>query len=143
MPYTDSASATATLTLRGLWLHDPLDPAGTVTVYLYGPPKDSTIATMPAGTLYSGRTYPVIDYGEHEEETVSVVIHVPYGSTYQADMTTLRAWARIRRTVWLRDSRGRSLPGVLSDFRIGDQRWGSAVTWSHGHVDYAVEEVSA
>lgn len=144
MPYTDSAASTGSLTLLGVWLHDPLDAEGTAVNYLYGgATKDTSIDTAGAGTLYAGRAYPVIDYGEHEEETVGVTIHVPFGTTHASEVAALSAWARAKRTLWLRDGRGRALAGSISAFKVADAAWGSAVTFSFGRVDYAVTEVAA
>jgi hypothetical protein len=143
MPYSDSAPAEGSIVLRGVWLHDPADPEGTVENYLYGGPvSETSIDTMPAASHYAGRTYGVTDFGEHEDEGVIVTIHVPHGATRQAEVGALTVWARARRTVWFRDGRGRSLPGTLSGFKVSDQRWGSAVSFTIARVDYALEEVS-
>ena len=143
MPFSDSDPETITLSLQGTWLHDPSDAESTAAQYLYGgPAKETSIDTMPAGTYYAGRTYPVTDYGEHEDESVSVTIHVPNGSTRADTVAELTAWARLRSAVWLRDGRGRSLPGTISAFKVQDTAFGSAVTFTLSRVDYAVEEVT-
>lgn len=142
MPYADSSPVDADLALQGVWLHDPLDAEGTVEHYPYGPAKTSSIITTQAGIMYAGRTYPVVDFGEHEEQPVSVIVHVPAGSTAQTDVAALEAWARARRTIWLRDGRGRSMPGTVSDFKTDDQRWGVVVTWTHSRSEYEIEEAS-
>jgi hypothetical protein len=143
VPYMDSAEVTATLTLLGAWLHDPLDAEGTAVNYLYGgATRDTSIDAAGAGTLYAGRAYPVMDYGEHEEQTVGVTIHVPFGATHASEIDDLIAWARAKRTLWLRDGRGRTLAGTMSAFKVADAKWGSAVTFTFGRVDAAVTEVS-
>lgn len=143
MPFSDSDPEVASVDLQGMWLHDPLSPETTAVQYLYGgPAKETTVDTMPVGTHYAGRTYPVIDYGEHEDEAVSVTVHVPNGNTHSATVAALTAWARLRRTVWLRDGRGRSLPGTISAYKVQDTAFGSAVTFTISRVEYATEEVT-
>lgn len=144
MPYSDSASADASLALYGVWLHDPLDAEGTVSNHLYGGAvKDTSVDTVGIGAMYAGRTYTVVDYGEHEEESVGVTVHVPFGATWVEEMATLSEWARAKRTVWMRDGRGRSLAGALSGFKVDDAPWGSVVAFTVQRVHYAQEEVSA
>lgn len=143
MPFSDSDPDTITLNLQGTWLHDPLDAESTAAQYLYGgPAKETSIDTMPAGTLYAGRPYAVTDYGEHEDESVSVTIHIPNGSTRASEVAELKAWARLRSAVWLRDGRGRSLPGTISAFREQDTNFGTSVAFTLSRVDYATEEVT-
>ncbi|HET9234937.1 MAG TPA: hypothetical protein VFP10_12420 [Candidatus Eisenbacteria bacterium] len=144
MPTSDSDPSTATLVLEGVWLHDPEDAASTAVNYIYGAAsREHTVEAAGVGTLYAGRTFPVVDYGEHEEETLTVVVHIPHGSTYADDLATLDALARAKRTLWLRDNRGRSFAGTITAYKVQDQKWGAAVAFTFGRVHYAVEEVAA
>jgi hypothetical protein len=144
MPTSDSDPGTGTLALTGVWLHDPDDAEGTATGFPYGAAaREHSYDTAGQGTLYAGRTYPVTDYGEHEEETLTVSIAVPHGSGYAADLATLASFARAKRTVWARDNRGRSLPATINSFKIQDQKWGATVAITLTRVDYPVTEVAA
>jgi hypothetical protein len=142
MPYTDSDPAEITLTLSGVWLHDPLDAEGSTASYPYGrATREHGIDPGGTATHYAGREYAVQEYGEHTDENLSVTIHVDNGSTFTAQLAELEAFSRSRRTLWLRDNRGRSFAGVMEGFRIKDERWGASVAFTFDRVHYAVTEV--
>jgi hypothetical protein len=142
VPYTDSAaSEEVTLTLVGTWLHDPLDAQGSVLHLPYGPPREHGVDAGGIATAYAGRTYPVTDYGEHEEETLSASVQVPHGPTYAGDLSALDGFARAKRTLWYRDNRGRSFAMGITSYRTADQRWGALVALVLARADYDVEEV--
>lgn len=144
MPTTDSDPEEGTLGLVGVWLHDPLDPESTAVNYIYGSMgREQTVDAGGAGTLYAGRTYPVMEYGEHEQETVNVGIVVPHGPTHAADLETLDGLARAKRTLWYRDNRGRSFAATIAGYRVQDQRYGTVVGLVVERVHYAEEEVAA
>jgi hypothetical protein len=142
MPYTDSASAEGSVDLTGVWLHDPLDPDGTTSYYLYGSAnREHSVDSGGQGTLYAGREYQVAEFGEHSRESLSVRIDVPHGSDYATELSALEAYERSKRTLWLRDNRGRSFAGMVVGFKIADEKWGAAVSFTFDRVDSAVEEV--
>jgi hypothetical protein len=142
MPYTDSASVEASLSLTGVWLHDPSDAEATAYGYAYGRAnREQSVDAGGTGTLYAGRAYQVYEFGEHTEEALSVAVHVANGPTHAADVALLEASERSARTLWLRDNRGRSFAGVMQGFKISDQTWGSVVSFTFARVHYAVEEV--
>lgn len=143
MPYTDSDPVEATLDLTGKWLHDPLDPESTAYNFPYGPGSEASVDAAGVGTLYAGREFPVYDYGEHEEETLTASVQVPHGPTHATDLAALATFARAKRTLWFRDNRGRSAASTITSFKVKDERWGSLVSLTLARLDYAVEEVSA
>jgi hypothetical protein len=144
MPTSDSDPETGTLGLVGVWLHDPDDPEGTAANFPYGSAsREHTVDSAGSPAYYAGRTFPVVDYGEHEEESVSIAIQVPHGSTYATDLETLDAFARSKRTVWYRDNRGRSFAGTITSYKVQDQKYGASVALVVTRVDHAVEEVAA
>ena len=143
MPSTDSDPAEVTLGLTGVWLHDPLDEEATAANFPYGPGREHDVSAAGVGTLYAGRTFPVFDYGEHEEETVTVTIQVPHGGTYATDLATLDELARAKRVLWYRDNRGRSLAMAITSYKVQDQKWGALASFTVARHDYAVEEVAA
>lgn len=128
MAYADSVVVTGGLSLQGVWLHDPLDPENSTRVYPFGADsRESAVDVDAGGTQYAGREFPVIDYGEGGSEAETIRLQVPHGPDYQAQLEELRAWARARRTLYLRDNRGRNLRGHLSGLRSSDQPYGSDV----------------
>lgn len=143
MPYTDSVPVSTSLPLRGVWIHDPLDAEGTISPFPYGSAqRDTSIDVMGAGAFFAGRSSPVFDYGEHEDEIVGCTVDVPHGPAYRADLALLEAFARSKRSLWFRDNRGRAVLGVMSGFKSTDQPWGSAVSFSvtraHRDIETAV-----
>lgn len=137
MPYTDSDPATASLTLKGVWIHDPLDPEATTRTYLYGrSTRSASIAPQQDGTFYAGRRYPIYDYGENQTDTLSLRMDVPHGSTWATDLTDLEAFAEGRRTYVVRDNRGRVLFASLGSYSESDQDAGTQVGMTATQVDY-------
>ena len=135
MAYADSEAVTGGLKLRGVWLHDPLDPQTTIRVYPFGADsREHSIDVDAAGTQYAGRAHPVVDYGEGESQTETIRIIVPHGPAYQAELEELDAWARSRRTLHLRDNRGRNVQGTISGLRSTDQGYGSDVSFTFTRV---------
>lgn len=138
MPSTDSDPSEATLTpLRGVWIHDPADPQGTVVQFLYARAGgDTSLDSVQAGTRYAGRTYPVTDYSEFENLACGFTIQVIFGDDYAAQLTDLAEFVRLRATVCVRDGRGRRLFATLIDYRERDETFGTTVTFTAVQVDY-------
>ncbi|WP_149264300.1 hypothetical protein [Actinomadura sp. K4S16] len=140
--FSDSSPAAATLALEGVWIHDPTDAAGSVAQFRFGKDARSTkIDTGGTAMVFAGRRYPVIDYGEHQDDQYAVSVQVPHGPDYRTGLETLRAFAESRTTLVYRDNRGRDAYGVITEYAEGDQSWGSEVTFSFTRVD--VEQVTA
>lgn len=137
MAYTDSDPVTASYTQTGLRIHDPLDPSTTLRTYLYArSERSSSIDTMPSGHWFAGRTFPVVDYGEHQDDAFDVSIRVPHGTTWQTDLVDLAAFAAARRTLCFRDGRGRLFFGSMRDYAERDEDWGTAVSFTVQRVYY-------
>lgn len=131
MSWADSAVVTTTLPLHGVWLHDPQDPQGSARQYSYGAnSRETGLEVEQEGSQYAGRTYPLVDYGEGEALAVGVSLDIPHGPGYQAALRELEDTARLRRTLHLRDNRGRTIRGTLSGFKHSDQGWGSVVSFT-------------
>ena len=135
MPYADSEPATTSISFMGVWIHDPTDAEGTVRTYVYGADsRDTAVDVEASGTQYAGRAFPVVDFGEGETQTETIRIVIPHGPSYQEDLEALKAWARLRRTLHLRDNRGRNLRGTMSALRLTDAGHGSDAQFSFGRV---------
>jgi hypothetical protein len=135
MSYTDSAPVTATLRLAGVWIHDPLDPPTTTRVYPWGADsREHAVDVDAAGTQYAGRTFPVVDYGEGESQVETIRLICAHGDTYQLTLDELDTWQRAKRTLHLRDNRGRNVKGTMSGLRFTDQAYGSDVSFTFTRV---------
>lgn len=144
MPYMDSEPVEVTLPLIGAWIHDPDDAEGTLAAFPFGSAQRSTdYDSMGSGSFYAGRTHPVFDFGEFEAETVGVTIDVPHGTTYRADLDTLKDFAASKKSVWFRDNRGRAIHGTISAFSIHDQAWGASVSFNVEQSDREIETAVA
>lgn len=145
MPYTDSASTTESLQLEGLWLHDPDDATGTIVQYRFGrASRGTSIDTKPSELVFAGRTFPVFEYGEHESISYAIKIDMPETTTTQDDLQTLIDFAETKKTLCLRDNRGRLGFGIIDGFSINDTDWGTAVSFTFITNDYDEgEEVDA
>ena len=135
---TLSAAATGlSAAFLGLYLHDPVDPAGTVRQFLYGGAVNSEEVSATGTELrFVGRTYPVFEYGEQLAQKVDVKITVPFGDTWAADVDYLREVARSRSVRCYRDSRGRKVFGVVSASGVSDQKHGSEVSLAVTRVQF-------
>lgn len=135
--YTDSATASASTAFNGLWIHDPLDPQGTVVRFLYGKSSRSkSIDVEESGLVFAGRAFPVMEYGEHQADEYDFSVQVPNGSSYLSDLAALADFAESRRTLCVRDNRGKVVFGTMTGYKEQDQDWGSRVSFSVSRVDY-------
>lgn len=134
----DSAWTSGTLTLQGVWIHDPLDAQGTVRQYPYGRSARSGSLDVDSKALqFVGRIYPVVEFGEQGSQTFSVPVLIPFGPTWAADCAALEDFATARRTLVFRDNRGRAVYCSLSGLRITDNDQGTLMTFMITRVDYA------
>lgn len=131
---------TATLALLGLWIHDPTDPSDvvdSVRQYTYGgAAKSLGIDTLGVSSHYVGRTDPVVDYGEHQDEQFSVSLQIPHGTDWLTEGAELQNFAESRTTLCTRDNRGRRIFGVIEGYSENDQDWGTAVSFTVRRVSY-------
>lgn len=130
------------LDLTGVWIHDPADSAVTVRQFVYGKDSRSTaIDTISTVQQFAGRTFPVTDFGEHEQEDISVSVDIPHGPTHRTEEDDLRTFMEMKRTLFLRDNRGRAAYGTMSGYNQADQAWGVTVGFKFGRVSFDIEEV--
>lgn len=138
---TDTVADT-TLELQGVWLHDPADDAVTIRQFLYGKDTRSTaIETVGTEQRFAGRTFPVVDFGEHETEDYTITVDIPHGPTHRTEESDLRAFMEMKKTLFLRDNRGRATYGTMSGYNQADQAWGVTIAFKFGRVSYDIEEV--
>lgn len=134
--------ADSELEIQGVWLHDPADDEVTVRQFLYGKDSRSTsIDTITTSQRFAGRTFPVIDYGEHEDEEFTVTVDIPHGPTHRTEESDLRGFMELKKTLFFRDNRGRAAYGTMSGYNQADQAWGVTVGFKFARVSYDIEEV--
>jgi hypothetical protein len=138
--YTDSAwSAGVQLHLCGVWLHDPLDPAGTARQYPYGKSSRSTaVDTANREMVYAGRVFPVYEFGESQGTVYTVRGVIPHGATWVADCEAMEWFATARRTLVFRDNRGRSIYCAVTGYRADDADEGTVFSFTATAVDHTV-----
>lgn len=142
MPWTDSDPVTTDIRLRGVWIHDPDDPEGTLRQFAYGAnQRGDSFDAMQSGTYYVGKEDPVFDYGDASGSSAEITIDVYHGADYTDNMITLRQYAAMKKSLWLRDNRSRAVFGSMSNFKTSDQAWGSSVSFTFTKAYRAVETV--
>lgn len=142
--FSDSTPTQAdrALELQGVWIHDPADAATTVKQFLYGKDARSTaIDTTATVQQFAGRTFPVTDFGEYELEDISLTVDIPHGPTHRTEEDNLRTFMEMKKTLFLRDNRGRAAYGTMSGYNQADQAWGVTVGFKFGRVSFDIEEV--
>lgn len=131
---SDSDVASASITLSGVWLHDPLDPAGTVRQFLLRE-QQRTLQTQYAQTMmqFEGRSLPVADIAGQKTQQVQVTIQCPANS---GDLDALYSLIGRQTTLLYRDNRGRKIYGVVSAVPETEDYWGSSVQLTVQAVSY-------
>lgn len=142
MPYTDSEVVVSdSLTLEGVWIHDPLDAEGTVKQYRFGKAsRSASVNVMGVQQIFAGRQFPVYEYGEHQDDAFAVTMNLPHGTSWYQDTLDTRGFAESKRTLYFRDNRGRSAFGVMRDYSEGDQTWGTSIGFNFSRVSRVTTE---
>lgn len=136
MASADSDVVACEIRMEGVWLHDPADPAGTALNLRHGSAmRSSSLAVESEASQYAGRVFPVVDYGPHEAESLRVTAIVAHGPAWHGALAALRALVRLRRTLVVRDNRGRVLRGSVAAVDESDQDYGTQVTFTASRGD--------
>lgn len=137
MSTSDSAVVAGTLTLRGVWLADPTDPAGTSLNLPFGrAARNGVLAVEATDQVFAGREYPIAFFGPHTSNDVQVRADVPHGPTWYATLAALDALILRRIPLSFRDNRGRNFPAArLSSVAQQDTPFGTQVTFTVGRAD--------
>lgn len=137
MPSTDSSTIESSTSFQGLYIHDPLDPEGTIKQFLYARAARSVgIEVEQQGMVFAGRQFPVFDYGEHEENNFKVRVDIPDDSNAATAIYDLQNFARLRRILCFRDNRGRAFFGTMKGYDEADQDWGTQVSFTVERASY-------
>jgi len=142
MSIVESAIMEGTLTLEGVWLHRPTDPAGTAKNYRFGSnQRGASHQSFSALTRFAGREFPVADFAKYHDQVYSVTVDVPHGETWAQDITDLYELESSHDTLAFRDNRGRSAFCTLTGLTESDQGWGTQISFEVTKVDYVLETV--
>lgn len=133
---TDSATANATITLDGIWIHSVLDPGGTAINVI--PNKDIRVTWKPERELrrYDGRSKPVVEYGEHSEKTYEVTLTTIKDESVFSQLESL---IYSKETLCIRDYRGRKIFGTPQEFPEVQLHFGSEIPLLIDEIDYTEE----
>ncbi|MFD1675403.1 hypothetical protein [Alicyclobacillus fodiniaquatilis] len=130
----DSESATASITLAGVWLHDPLDAEGTVHRFkLMEQGRTAQVSYTSTSMQFEGRTLPVMDVAGQETNQVVVTIDCLSAG---GDLDVLRSLIASQNTLCYRDARGRKIYGLASSVPETETQWGTQVQLTVNAVDY-------
>lgn len=142
MAWTDSDPYEVTLPIRGVWIHDPDDPEGTLRQFTFGAnQRGDSFDAMQSGTYFVGREDPVFDFGDPSSFSVDVAVDVPHGPDYIETLSALRTYAETKKALFYRDNRARAVFGTMSGFKVSDQAWGSTVSFTFTRAYRLVETV--
>lgn len=116
----DSEPGLTTLRIQGVWIHNPKNPEGTVKHYPYGNQSGGkSITVEQQARQYAGRRYPVVDYGESQDDVMSVAIQTIRNDPYYPESGTLLSliqFSERRQTLMVRDGFGRGVIGSIEGF---------------------------
>ncbi len=131
----DSATASTSISLSGVWLHDVASPAATVKqLRADGGGRQIDWQSTAALLQFDGRTFPVAEFGDTETGSVSTTIQLTRAS---GDLAVLEALVQRKATLCYRDGRGRKVFGVITSLPVAEERsWGYTVTVRVDRVDY-------
>jgi hypothetical protein len=121
------------LKLQGVWLLDPddNDPGGNLIHLIYNDTGAVEAFAVEAVTTHvAGRARPIVDFGDAEDQSLSVNVTMVDGDQTAngvAHPAALRALIRSRKIVLYRDPKGRRLWGVVNSNPITDA-YGRTVT---------------
>lgn len=132
--YSAWTTATGVATVKGVLLHDPADPTGTIRSFRFN--NDGAVDTVEvesASLAYAGRVYPVVEFGIGATRTVEVPTIMSKGP---GDAAALRVLVERRAVLCYRDSKGRKVYGVLTRSVHTDTAYGVETSASFAAVDY-------
>jgi hypothetical protein len=117
----DSAVANGSVTVPGLQVFDPTNPAGTVITIPMDVAQTSTWTASAEKLLFAGRTRPVVEFGETDEFTVKVSVIM---TNADGLWSKLNALVRSKTTLCFKTPDGRKIFGAVLSLPEVDQLWG-------------------
>lgn len=123
--FSDSDIKSASITFRGVWLHDVTYPEGTVYQFKYdGGGRSSQWEVESAVMRFKGRRYPVIETGEMQDDIVAFELAL----LTEEEADSLKRLVYARNILCYRDGRGRLIYGLITRFPLNDETWRGQTT---------------
>lgn len=133
---TTSVTSSATVVLKGTWLHDPADPENTIARFRWdGMGRSSSWTPEMAQLQFVGRRLPFVEFGDGETEVITTSLALD--SVETQDLPAMRKLSRRKAILCYRDGRGRKLFVVLPSEDLTDTVWGSNMNLVVRAVDYS------
>jgi hypothetical protein len=129
----DSVGASGSVTVPGLQVFDPTNPAGTAIIIPMDVAQTSTWTASGEKLLFAGRTRPVVEFGETDEFTVKVSVIMKNADGLWAKLNAL---IRSKTTLCFKTPDGRKIFGVVLSLPEIDQLWGGQT------VDLTIDETA-
>lgn len=133
---SDSATASKTITLAGVWLHDVNQPSTLKNFPFDGLGRNRRWEPEVTLHQFAGRDRPVAEFGMGAEDRITATLEIVKGSP---DYHALVDLIRRRTTLCYRDGRGRKLFGIVKQFPENDVAYGYSVTLEIFETDYSEE----
>lgn len=135
MANTDSEIQTATLESKGVWVNIFDDPF-TLKQYLYTGGDTSQKRSVSSELLhFAGREFPVAEFGDAGNESVTVNMFAPTGPNYVTDIEFINNLVQVRETIVVRDARGRKIIGIASSAEMSDSQSGTNISLTVERTD--------
>ena len=137
MATNKSEIVTASITFDDVYIHDPIDPEGTIQRYLYeAGAKGESLEAISEQLQFAGREFAVSEFGEQTTQGVELTVTVLFGEDHDEKVQALRDFVRNRRVVCLRDGRGRKVFGTISGISLTDIKYGTTVSFTLHRNDF-------
>lgn len=135
---TSSLSSSVTssgIILKGSWVHPVADPNAGARFRYNG--QGGTDNWTPTVSLrhFAGRRLPVSEYGEHDDESVSVDLVLDG----QDEIDNILRLAKLQQILCYRDAFGRLVYGIIPQLSLGSRFYGADTSVTIEAVDYSEE----
>lgn len=135
--YSYSDEVAQTVTLKGAYIHDPLDAETSVYHFEYnGTGAESEYTPETAVLKFAGRRRPVVQYGSYADFAINVTLQASRDTT---PMLKLREFVANRTPIVYRDDNGHFLYGVIQTLPITQEYAVSTANITITEIDYDVE----
>jgi len=130
---TSESIMTTTLTLHGIWLHDPLNTELTIHRFAWDAGRSTDWIPEMAMMEYVGRQFQVAEFGEGVTESINMGLPLDQES---GDVAAMEILAKLRTILCYRDGRGRKIFGVIAGLPTDDTYYGNVMKFQFNRVDY-------
>lgn len=126
----------------GVWIHLPGNEQLTSHNFLYGRDARSYSMEVPSTAMdFAGRTFQVVEFGEHQSDEFNVSLMIPHGPDYYSERDALREFLTLKSVVVVRDNRGHVIFGTIGSLDEDHESEGSVFAFSVVRVHQEVTEI--